>query len=166
MIKIRVIYSLLGFNPKPTNMNKENRVNKFNWQLMLAVGAMGLLLSSLVGCLGMGDSTSSSSVSAMQKGTPAAGTDSTSGCGHEKNGLGTGKEEGDSAVANHEKDDDSTEVKGCGDHGQKGKNEVGEKGDDKDSVKVSGEGDDKDSVKVGEGKDTEGDDDKEAAKTP
>ncbi|MDB5102876.1 MAG: hypothetical protein JWP91_565 [Fibrobacteres bacterium] len=157
-----------------------------NWIPMLAVGAAGLFVSGLVGCMGMGDVASDSNSSALQRGAAGA-HDSSLDCGRHHEGINEDRDDDDdSTVSNHDRDDDdSLEVKGCDDNDDdKDSVRVGDNDDDKDSVRVgdnhggSGDIDDKDEdhsghdssgVDVGEdheGHDSSGDDDVEVVKVP
>ena len=122
-------------------------MKRINWQNLLALGTAGLFMSALVGCLGMGDATSSSSQSALQAGKHALDTTQVK-CDDDEEGIDDEKdadEEGD--LANDDKEDqDSADVQGCDDDDGTGDDKEVSDGDKDDGdLDVSGGHDDKDS---------------------
>ena len=125
-------------------------MKKFNWRFLLTVGAVGVFVSALVGCMGVGESTSSATTSALQAGKHAGPGGTGVACGDDdKQGIDDEKDADETGeLANDDKDDeDSTDVNGCDD-------------DDKthDDGDISGHDDDDDlDIGVSGGKDADDD---------
>ncbi len=136
-------------------------MNKIDLRLALTLGAVGVFMSALVGCMGVGESTSSSPTSALQAGKHAGPVGTGVTCGDdEKQGIDDEKDTDDSdEVANDDKDDqDSADVNGCDNDDNSN--------DDKD-VSDHDDGDDLDKDVAGGGKDADDtDDDEVVVKAP
>jgi hypothetical protein len=137
------------------------------WRLWLAIGTSSLFMASMIGCLGVGETTTGSAISASQLGSKAVVSECGSSTPERKNLNheidNEDESDSDSGSVNVDKDDgdheDDVTVTGCDDTES---TKVGHDADDDDGdgtkVGHDTDDDDGDSTKVG--------DDNEVAKAP